>query len=157
MTQKTTEKSFRAVHRGAPMSPRKARLVANLIRGQAVNQALDTLRFCTKRAAPLYKKVLMSALANAQLDAAVDHNRLHIVDVRADSGTTLKRFKIRARGQIFGRLSRYCHLTVVLGEREAKGRRQREGGTDRSRKARVAASRKAAGASEAANEAKGKE
>jgi large subunit ribosomal protein L22 len=139
-----TEKTFRAVHRGAPMSPRKARYVADLIRGKPVNVALDTLRFCTKRAAPLYTKVVMSALANAQLDAGTDHNRLHVVDVRADAGPTAKRFKIRARGQIFPRLSRYCHLTVVLGEKDAKARRQREGGTDRSRRARVEASRKAA-------------
>jgi large subunit ribosomal protein L22 len=135
-------KTFRAIHRGAPMSPRKARYVVDLIRGKPVNEALDTLRFCTKRAAPLLTKVVMSALANAQLDAQVDHNRLHVVDIRADAGPVMKRHKIRARGQIFPRLSRMCHLTVVLAEREPKARRTR-GGADRSRKARVEASRKA--------------
>ncbi|MCG3133723.1 MAG: hypothetical protein HMLKMBBP_00948 [Planctomycetes bacterium] len=135
-------KSFRAVHRGAPMSPRKARYVADLIRGKPVGEALDTLRFCTKRAAPMLTKVVLSALANAQLDDSVDHNRLHVVEVRADSGPTAKRFKIRARGQIFPLLSRYCHLSVVLAERESKARRSR-GGADRSRRARVDASRKA--------------
>jgi large subunit ribosomal protein L22 len=142
MTEKAAPaKSFRAVHRGAPMSPRKARYVVDLIRGKPVNEALDTLRFCTKRAAPLLTKVVMSALANAQLDAEVDHNRLHIVDVRADSGATMKRFKIRARGQIFPRLSRSCHLTVVLAEQDRKERRTR-GGADKSRRARVEASKK---------------
>jgi large subunit ribosomal protein L22 len=137
-----TETTFRAVHRGAPMSPRKARLVADLIRGKPVNEALDTLRHCTKRAAPLFTKVVMSALANAQLADGTDHNWLHVVDVRADGGPQMTRFKIRARGSIFPRISRMCHLTVVLAEREGRARRIR-GGADRSRKARVAASKKA--------------
>src|SRR5687767_578607 len=111
-----TDKSFRAVHRRAPMAPRKARYVVDLIRGKPVNEALDTLRFCPKRAAPLLTKVVMSALASAQLDPEVDHNRLHVVDVRADSGPTLKRYTPRARGQMFPLLSRYSHLTVVLAE-----------------------------------------
>ena len=136
-------KSFRAVHRGAPMSPRKARLVVDLIRGRQVNDALDVLRSSSKRAAPMLTKVVMSALANAQLDDGVDHNRLHIVDVRADAASTLKRYKVRARGQMFPLLTRYCHLTVVLAEREPKQRRRQRGGADRSRRARVEASRKA--------------
>jgi len=138
-----TEKTFRASHRGAPMSSRKARLVVDLVRGKPVNVALDILRSCSKRAAPLLSKVVMSALANAQLDSDVDHNRLHVVDVRADGGATAKRWKIRARGQIFPRLSRSCHLTVVLGERDAKEKRGRAAGADRGRRARVEASRKA--------------
>lgn len=145
-----TEKSFRAVHRGVPMSSRKARLVVDLIRGKPVNEALDVLRNCSKRAAPLLGKVVMSALANAQLDAGVDHNRLHVVDCRADTGPQIKRFKIRARGQIFPRLSRYCHLTVVLAEREGKVKRGRAKGADRGRRARVEASRRAQGAETAA-------
>jgi large subunit ribosomal protein L22 len=144
------EKSFRAIHRGAPMSARKARLVADLVRGKPVNEALDVLRNCGKRAAPLLSKVMMSALANAQLDAGVDHNRLHVVDVRADQGRTDKRWKVRARGQMFPRLSRHCHLTVVLAERDAKEKRGRGRGADADRKARVEASRKAR---EAASEA----
>lgn len=147
-----TDKTFRAVHRGAPLSARKARLVVDVIRGRPVNEALDLLRNNTKRAAPLLTKVVMSALANAQLDRDVDRNRLHVVDCRADTGPQLERYKIRARGQIFPRLSRYCHLTVVLGEREPKTRRAR-GGADRSRRARVEASRKAAAAQPAGEQA----
>lgn len=143
-----TDKTFRAVHRGAPMSSRKARLVVDIIRGKSVGEALDLLRNNSRRAAPLLTKVIMSALANAQLDRDVDHKALHVVDCRADTGPQLKRFKIRARGQIFPRLSRYCHLTVVLGERAPKARRRRAG-ADRSRKARVEASRKAAQSNEA--------
>lgn len=144
------DKTFRAVHRGAPMSPRKARLVVDLIRGRPVGEALDVLRSSSKRAAPMLTKVLMSALANAQLDDAVDHNRLHVVDVRADAASTLKRYKVRARGQMFPLLTRHCHLTVVLAERDAKQRRRQRGGADKSRRARVEASRKAQEASPAA-------
>lgn len=141
-----TEKTFRAIHRGAPMSSRKARLVVDTIRGKQVNEAIDVLRHSPKRAAAMLTKVVMSALANAQLDPEVDHNRLHVVDARADAGTTLKRFKPRSRGQMFPLLTRYCHLTVVLGEREPKERRRAKSGTDRSRRARVEASRRAQGA-----------
>ena len=145
-----SEKTFRAVHRGAPMSARKARLVADMVRGKAVGAALDVLRNCGKRAAPMLSKVVMSALANAQLDASVDHNRLHVVDVRADTGAQRQTWKIRARGQIFPRLSRHCHLTVVLAEREAKEKRGRKAGAGGGRRARVEASRKARESAEAA-------
>jgi large subunit ribosomal protein L22 len=152
-----SEKTFRAVHRGAPMSSRKARLVVDLVRGKPVNEALDILRICGKRAAPLLSKVMMSALANAQLDDAVDHNRLHVVDVRADTGAQRQTWKIRARGQIFPRLSRSCHLTVVLGEREPKERRGRVKGADRGRRARVEASKKAQTAGQTASDDAGTE
>lgn len=135
-----TEKTFRASHRGSPVAPRKARYVADLVRGKAVSEALDILKYCPRRAAPLYSKVVMSALANAQQDPDVDHGRLHIVDIRADDGPTMKRWTPRSRGQMYPLLLRYSHLSVVLAEREPKERRQR-GGKDRSRKARVAASR----------------
>lgn len=136
-----TEKTFRAAHRGSPVTPRKARYVADLIRGKPVGEALDLLKYCPRRAAPLYSKVVMSALANAQQDQGTDHTRLHVIDARADDGPTMKRFKTRSRGQMFPLLIRYSHLWVVLAERDAKERRQRAGGADRSRRARVAASR----------------
>jgi large subunit ribosomal protein L22 len=136
------EKTFRASHRGSPVTPRKARYVVDLVRGKPVSEALDILKYCPRRAAPLLSKVVMSALANAQQDPDVDHNRLHLIDVRADDGATVKRWTPRSRGQMYPLLLRYSHLTVVLAEREAKERRQR-GGADRSRRARVAASRAA--------------
>ena len=136
-----TEKTFRAAHRGSPVTARKARYVADLIRGKPVAEALDILRYCPRRAAPLYAKVVMSALANAQQDKDVDHTRLHVVDSRADEGPTMKRYKTRSRGQMFPLLIRYRHLWVVLAERDAPVRRRRGAGADRSRRARVAASR----------------
>ena len=138
-----SDKTFRAVHRRAPISPRKARYVLDMIRGKPVSEALDVLRFSPKRAAPMLTKVVMSALASAQLDDEVDHNRLHVVDVRADHGPTMKRYTPRARGQMFPLLLRYAHLTVVLAEREPAKKRARAAGTDRSRRARVEASRRA--------------
>ena len=139
-----TEKTYRAIHRQAPMTPRKARYVVDLIRGKSVNQALDILRFCPRRAAAMLSKVLMSALASAQLDAECDHSRLHVIDARADDAMTQKRWMPRSRGQMFPLLLRYSHLTVVLGEREPEKKRTRTGKrAGKSRSARVAASRAA--------------
>ena len=144
MSEEMSENTYRAVHRQAPMTPRKARYVVDLIRGKAVNQALDILRFCPRRAAPMLSKVVMSALASAQLDAECDHGRLHVIDARADDGVTMKRWKTRSRGQMYPLLLRYSHLTIVLGEREPEQKRVRTGKrAGKSRSARVAASRAA--------------
>ena len=137
------EKVFKSVHRGAAISPRKARYVLDMIRGKPVNEALDILRFSAKRAAPMMTKVVMSALANAQLDSGVDHNRLHVVEVRADDGPRMKRWTPRARGQMFPLITRYAHLTVILGEREPKRNRHTGQAAAKGRRARVEASRKA--------------
>src|SRR6185436_10591745 len=131
-----SEKTFKSVHRGAAISPRKARYVLDMIRGKPVNEALDILRFSARRAAPMLTKVLMSALATAQLDSAVDHNRLHVVDARADDGPRMKRWTPRARGQMFPLISRYAHLTVVLAEREAKRGRRAGQAAGKGRRAR---------------------
>jgi hypothetical protein len=88
----------------------------------------------------MLSKLVMSALASAQQDAECDFNRLHVVDVRSDSGQIQRRWNPRSRGQMYPLLMRYSNLTVVLGERDAKVKRER-GGVDRSRRARVAASR----------------
>ncbi len=139
-----SDKTYRAIHRQAPMTPRKARYVVDLIRGKSVNEALDILRFCPRRAAAMLSKVLMSALASAQLDDDCDHGRLHVIDARADDGMTMKRWMPRSRGQMFPLLLRYSHLTVVLGEREPEQKRSRTGKrAGKSRSARVAASRAA--------------
>jgi large subunit ribosomal protein L22 len=137
-----SDKTFKSVHRGAAISPRKARYVLDMIRGKPVNDALDVLRFSSKRAAPMLTKVIMSALATAQLDSSVDHNRLHVVDVRADDGPRMKRYTPRARGQMFPLLTRFAHITVVLGEREKKAGRRAGAAAAKGRKARVEASRK---------------
>lgn len=137
-----TEKTFKSVHRGATISPRKARYVLDMIRDKPVNEALDILRFSSKRAAPMLTKVVMSALATAQLDSGVDHKRLHVVEVRADDGPRMKRYTPRARGQMFPLITRFSHLTVILAEREKKAGRHAAKTGDKGRRARVEASRK---------------
>jgi len=149
-----TTNTFRAMHRGSPVTPRKARYVVDLIRGKPVNEALDILRFCPRRAAGLLSKVVMSALANAQQsESDVDHNRLRLVDVRADDGPTVKRWTPRSRGQMYPLLLRYSHLTVVLAEADGPEPKRRRKTTARSRRARVDASRAADAAKAAPAEA----
>jgi len=161
MSDNTTTggRTFKSVHRGAAISPRKARYVLDMIRGKPVNEALDILRFSAKRAAPMMTKVVMSALATAQLDSGVDHNRLHVVEVRADDGPRMKRWTPRARGQMFPLITRYAHLTVILAEREKKRGRRDGQAAGKGRRARVEASKKAqasstGGSTEANTEAK---
>jgi large subunit ribosomal protein L22 len=88
------------VHRGAAISPRKARYVLDMIRGKPVNEALDILRFCEARGAHAHQGGHERARERAAR-LAVDHNRLHVVDVRADDGRDMKRWTPRARGQMF--------------------------------------------------------
>lgn len=108
------EKQFRASHRYARITARKARPVADLVRGRPVNQALEELRVCHRRASPMLQKVIRSAMANAGQDLDVDVNRLVVAEVRVDEGPTQKRWKPRAQGRIFPILVRSSHISVVL-------------------------------------------
>lgn len=110
------EKSFRATHRFARISSRKARPVADLVRGRYVNAALEELRSCHRRASPLLQKVIRSAMANAGQDLDVDVNRLFVMDVRVDEGPTMKRWRPRAQGRVYPILKRSSHISVVLAE-----------------------------------------
>ena len=101
-----TGKGFRAKHRYAPTSARKARYAVDLIRGLPVNRALERLQWCPRRSAFLVRKVLQSAVANAGQDLDVDANRLFVAEAKADDGPTAKRGKARSRGQFFGILVR---------------------------------------------------
>ncbi len=135
-------RGFRALHRYVPMSARKARYVVDLVRGLPVNEALRTLQYCPRRASPVVRKVIQSAVANAGQDPDVDANRLYVSDVRADVGPTLKRGKARSRGQFFGILVRYCHVSVELREAPEEGipgRRRRRKRPARARSGGVAA------------------
>jgi large subunit ribosomal protein L22 len=124
-------KGFRASHRFAPTSARKARYAVDLIRGQPVNRALERLQWCPRRAASMVRKVLQSAVANAGQDLDVDANRLFVSEAKADDGPTAKRGKARSRGQFFGILVRHCHISVELREMPEgglPGARRRERG-----------------------------
>lgn len=107
-----------ASHRFCPMTPRKVRLVANLIRGRDVQDALDVLKFSNKRAAVMVEKVLRSAIANADENEA-DVERLYISDARVDEGgirpgTRRWRPKDRGRAVPFTRQSSHIHIAVDM-------------------------------------------
>jgi len=99
------------------IAPRKARLVADLIRGQTVNSALGTLIYTKKAAAKVIIKLLKSAVANASSQSNVDVDKLFIKRIFVDSGPTLKRFIPRAMGRATRIRKRTCHITVVLDEK----------------------------------------
>jgi large subunit ribosomal protein L22 len=100
------------------VAPRKVRLVADLVRGQAVEDALKILKFTPKRSAPLIGKLIQSALASAtQADPDVDVDRLFVQSVFADGGPTLRRYLPRAHGRATRLRKRTSHITVSLGLR----------------------------------------
>ena len=121
-TQQTEVRGYRAKHRYARLTARKARLIADAIRGLDVNQALELLEFSPRRAAAFYLKVLNSAVANASQDESVNVNRLYVSDVRADDGPLLNnrmRWRPGPQGRAMPFRKRTSHLTVVVSEREA--------------------------------------
>ncbi len=105
-----------AKHRFARTSPQKARLVADQIRGLPVAQALDILTYSSKKAAVLVKKVLESAIANAEHNQGADIDELKVAKVFVDEGPTMKRIKPRAKGRADRILKRSSHITVVVGD-----------------------------------------
>ena len=108
--------AYHATHRFARIAPRKARLVADMIRGLPVDEAVTALDFSKKRAAWYYKAVLRSAIANAEeSDAAVA--QLYVSESRVDEGPTIKRFQPKDRGRAHPILKRTSHLVVALDER----------------------------------------
>ena len=105
----------RAVLRGVRLSADKGRLVADLIRGKKVEQALNILAFTPKKAAVIVKKVLESAVANAEHNDFADIDELRVTSIYIEQGTTLKRFTARAKGR-GNRISKpTCHVYVTVG------------------------------------------
>jgi large subunit ribosomal protein L22 len=103
--------------RFARISPQKTRLVADQIRGQSVERALQTLTFSPKKAAGIMKKVLESAIANAEHNEGADIDELKIAKVYVDEGPTYKRMEARAKGRGNRILKRTSHITVVVGDK----------------------------------------
>jgi large subunit ribosomal protein L22 len=105
----------RATLRGVRLSVDKGRLVADLIRGKKVAQALDILNFTQKKAAGIIKKVVESAIANAEHNDGADIDELKVTTIHVEQGATLKRFAARAKGR-GNRISKpTCHVYVVVG------------------------------------------
>jgi len=106
-----------AKHRFARTSPQKARLVADQIRGLPVSKALEILTFSLKKAAVLVKKVLDSAIANAEHNQGADIDELKVGKVFVDEGPTMKRIMPRAKGRADRIMKRTSHITVVVSDR----------------------------------------
>jgi large subunit ribosomal protein L22 len=106
-----------AKHRFARISPQKARLVADQVRGKTVAQALEILTFSNKKAADLVKKVLESAIANAEHNEGADIDDLNVTKIFVDEGPTMKRIMPRAKGRADRILKRSSHITVVVADR----------------------------------------
>ncbi|HET7587952.1 MAG TPA: 50S ribosomal protein L22 [Gammaproteobacteria bacterium] len=106
-----------AQHKFARISAQKARLVADQVRGKPVEQALQTLAFSPKAAARLVKKVLESAIANAEHNEGADIDELKVSRIFVDEGPTMKRFRARAKGRGNQILKRTSHITVTVADK----------------------------------------
>ncbi len=103
--------------RHARLSAQKGRLVADQIRGLPVEQALNILTFSTKKGAALMKKVLDSAIANAENNEGADIDELRVSTVCVDEGPTMKRIRARAKGRAARILKRSSHITVTVADK----------------------------------------
>lgn len=102
--------------KNAKISAQKVRLVADQIRGLPVDRAINLLTFSNKKAAKIIKKVLESAIANAEHNDAADVDDLTVSEIMIDEGTTIKRWRPRARGRANKILKRMSHVTVAVAE-----------------------------------------
>ena len=105
-----------AILRGVRLSAQKGRLVADLVRGKPVDQALNILAFSPKKGAVIIKKVLESAIANAEHNDGADIDALKIKTISVEKATSLKRFTARAKGRGNRIEKQTCHIFVTVGE-----------------------------------------
>jgi large subunit ribosomal protein L22 len=106
--------AYKASHRFARISPRKVRLMADIVRGKFADEALELLRFQSQRGARMLEKVIQSAMANAEDRRAPNLGSLMLVDVRVDPGPMIKRMMTRARGMASVIKRRMSHIRVTL-------------------------------------------
>ncbi len=104
--------------KGARISAQKARLVADQVRGKSVEEALSLLEFSNKKAAHIVRKVLNSAIANAENNEGADVDELKVSSIFVDEGMTMKRLRPRAKGRADRILKRSCHITVKVADGE---------------------------------------
>jgi large subunit ribosomal protein L22 len=115
-----------AVEKYIRISPKKARLVADVVRGENAVSALATLRFMPVKSAGIIYKALHSAMANATNNFGLDKNALVISKITIDKGPSLKRFRPRSRGMASALLKRTSHVTVVVSAEPAKKTAKKE-------------------------------
>lgn len=101
----------------ARVGAQKARLVADVVRGKDVNDAVKTLTYLNKKTALMIKKLIESAIANADHKKTMDIDKLYVKSIWVDQGPVLKRFRPRAQGRAFGVRKKTSHINVVLEER----------------------------------------
>ncbi|MGM0540840.1 MAG: 50S ribosomal protein L22 [Pseudomonadota bacterium] len=106
-----------ATHKFARISPQKARLVVDQIRGKDIETAINILSFSDKKAADLIKAVLNSAIANAENNEGADIDELVVTAASVDAGPIMKRMRARAKGRGNRILKRISHITVTVGEK----------------------------------------
>jgi len=104
--------------KGAQISAQKARLVADQVRGMPVEEALNLLEFSPKKAAHIVKKLLDSAIANAENNEGADVDELKVSSIFVDEGMTMKRLRPRAKGRADRILKRSCHITLKVADGE---------------------------------------
>ena len=102
--------------RGVRLSPQKGRLVADLIRGKSVENALNILQFSPKRGAIIIRKVLESAIATAEHNAGADIDELKVTQICVEKGPVMKRFAARAKGRGVRILKPTCHIFLTVGD-----------------------------------------
>jgi large subunit ribosomal protein L22 len=117
MSSVQTPREVRAEAKYVRMSPRKARLVAEHIRGRSVPEARAVLAFTSREAAGVLEKVLHSAVSNAEANHGIPEDTLYVKEAYVDGGPVLKRWRARARGRVARIKKRTCHITVHLAER----------------------------------------
>jgi large subunit ribosomal protein L22 len=110
-----------AILRNARISPQKVRLVADQVRGMPVDKAEQLLKFSPKKAAHIVKKVMLSAVANAEHNDGADIDELKIATIMVDEGPTLKRGRARAKGRGTRILKRCSHITVIVADGNKAG------------------------------------
>lgn len=106
----------RAITKYVRVSPQKARLVANLIRGKTVKEAYHILRYTPKKASRIIYKTLASAVANAEETKMMDIDSLYISEIYVNEGPRLRRWRARAMGRVRPIVRRLSHITVVVAE-----------------------------------------
>jgi large subunit ribosomal protein L22 len=106
-----------AILRGVRLSAQKGRLVADMIRGKPVEQALNILMFSPKKASKIVQKVLESAIANAEHNDGADIDELRVKTIHVEKATSLRRFSARAKGRGAKIEKQTCHIFVTVGDR----------------------------------------
>ena len=117
--EETLVKEARATLKFARISSRKVKIVADLIRGKNVDEALAIVKFTPKASSEIIEKLLKSAIANAENNHGMKSNNLYVAEIFANQGPTLKRIRPAAKGSAVRIRKRTSHITIVLKEKEA--------------------------------------